>query len=124
MLISAHSVNIAIPQHRWHLAIYHPQLFLVAVLERDADTTVARKDKLIARLLTKPKDFSWSEACTVMIGSGFALTNRGGSKRLFTHVETKLKVSLHEPHSRPHLLWYELDYLIDGLKESGQIPNE
>lgn len=85
---------------------------------------VARKDKLITRLLSKPKDFTWGEACTVMIASGFALTNRAGSRRVFKHVESKLKVSMHEPHSRTHLLPYELDYLIDGLKGTGQIPNE
>jgi hypothetical protein len=100
------------------------QLFLVAVLRPVADTNVARKDKLIARLLSHPKDFTWSEACSVMIASGFALTNRAGSRRLFTHVETKLKVSMHEPHSRSHLLPYELELLIDGLKGAGQIPDE
>jgi hypothetical protein len=100
------------------------QPFLVAELRRDADTTVGRKDKLIARLMTRPKDFTWSEACSVMSGSGFKLTNRAGSRRLFTHVESKLKVSMHEPHSRSNLLPYELDLLIDGLKGTGQISND
>ena len=90
----------------------------------DADTIVARKDKLILRLKSKPKDFAWSEACAVMSACGFELQNRKGSRRMFTHIETRLKVSIHEPHSRPNLLPYELDALLDGLKGTGQITDE
>lgn len=82
---------------------------------------MARKDKLIARLLSDPKDFTWDETCTLMKACGFELKNRGGSKRMFIHVQTRRKVGMHEPHSRPALIRYELDLLIDGLKEVGEI---
>jgi hypothetical protein len=83
---------------------------------------VARKDKLIARLQTKPKDFTWDETCTLMRACGFELKKRDGSRRMFIHQGTHVKVGIHEPHSRPALLPYELDYLIDGLKQVGEIP--
>ena len=82
---------------------------------------MSKKNKLIARLQERPKDFTWSETCALMGACGFALKNRSGSRRLFIHSETKLKVGLHEPHSRPGLLPYELDLLIDGLTEVGEI---
>jgi len=81
---------------------------------------MAKTDILIARLRSKPKDFAWSEACTLMKQCGFTLQNRKGSRRMFIH-HTGLKVGIHEPHSRPALLPYELDYLIDGLKAVGVI---
>ena len=43
---------------------------------------------------------------------------------MFTHVETRLKVSIHEPHSRPNLLPYEIDALLDGLNGTGQLTDE
>ncbi len=76
---------------------------------------MAKRDILLARLLSRPKDFTWAEACTLMKNCGFTLENRKGSRRMFIHL-TGLKVGIHEPHSRPALLPYELDYLIDGLK--------
>lgn len=82
---------------------------------------MARKDKLIARLRSGPKDFTWAEACTLMGACGFELKNRGGSRRMFIHTETRRKVGMHEPHSRSALLPYELDLLIDGLREVGEI---
>jgi HicA-like toxin of HicAB toxin-antitoxin system len=74
--------------------------------------------------MARPKDFTWDEACSLMAASGFSLTKRSGSRRLFTHIESKLKVAMHEPHSRPNLAPYQLDLLIEGLKGTGQIPNE
>jgi hypothetical protein len=100
------------------------QLFLVADLRGSPDTGMARKDRLIARLLSKPRDFTWAETCTLMKGCGFDLENRRGSRRMFIHVQTQLKVGMHEPHSRPALLPYELDLLIDGLKNVGEIKND
>jgi len=56
-----------------------------------------------------------------MRACGFELKNRDGSRRMFIHSETRRKVGMHEPHSRPALLQYELNLLIDGLKEIGEI---
>ena len=82
---------------------------------------MARKDKLIARLLGRPTDFTWSEACTLMSACGFEMQNRKGSRRMFVHGETRFKVGMHEPHSRPALLPYEIDLLLDGLKSVGEV---
>lgn len=82
---------------------------------------MARKDKSIERLRSKPRDFTWAETCALMRACGFALENRGGSRRMFRHEETGIKVGIHEPHSRPALLPYEIQLLIDALIEVGEI---
>jgi hypothetical protein len=103
------------------LTIYHLRLFLVAVLGPVADTTVARKDKLIARLQSNPTDFTWGEACTLMGQCGFELKKGSGSARAFVHSITKQKVRLHEPHPKPTLLRYMVKELIGALKDAGEI---
>ncbi len=82
---------------------------------------MARKDKLLARLRARPRDYTWAEGCSVMAAHGFSLENRSGSRRMFRHEMSGAKVILHEPHNRPHLLPYEIALLIDGLKEVGVI---
>lgn len=82
---------------------------------------MARKEKLVDRLRGKPKDYTWSEACAVMKACGFELYNRGGSRRMFRHTRTRRKVILHEPHPRPTLLAYQMELLIEGLREVGEI---
>lgn len=84
---------------------------------------MARKDKLLERLKSRPKGFTWDEAVTLMSACGFKLMNArgGGSGRMFVHPQTKQKVRLHEPHPQNTLLPYMLDQLIEALKDAGEI---
>jgi len=83
---------------------------------------MSRKGKLISRLVGRPKDFTWQEACTLMKQCGFELKNASsGSARMFIHGTSKLKIRLHEPHPRNTLLPYMVSELINALTETGDI---
>lgn len=77
-------------------------------------------DKAIARLLQRPKDFTWDEAVRVMEGRGFKLHKSSGSRRKFYHEEKDILVSLHEPHPGKILKRYQLDKIIEALDNSGE----
>jgi hypothetical protein len=78
---------------------------------------VGKKDKLIARLRTKPKDFTYDEAKTLLELCGYIMAKSGktsGSRVCFTK---ELKVfRMHKPHPRKELLHYQINELIDELK--------
>ena len=82
---------------------------------------MSKKSKLIERLLGRPKDFTWEEACTVMRQCNFERRSGSGSARMFVHVRTGQRVRLHEPHPRNTLLPYMVDALIEALKDAGEI---
>jgi hypothetical protein len=63
---------------------------------------MTRKDKLIKRLLSKPKDFTWDELRTLLAGLEFEEADTGktgGSRRRFVN-PSGVVISLHKPH--PH----------------------
>ena len=86
---------------------------------------MSRKAKLLARVRSRPKDFTWDETCSLMKSCGYELRNASsGSGRIFTHQKTKHRVRLHEPHSRNFLLRYELDAVIEALKIVGEVQDD
>jgi predicted RNA binding protein YcfA (HicA-like mRNA interferase family) len=82
---------------------------------------MSRKEKLLARLQARPKDFTWEEACTLMKHCGYRLRSSKGSGRMFIHATTHLKVRLHQPHPENTLKPYILSELINALKDAGVI---
>jgi hypothetical protein len=84
---------------------------------------VSRKDKLIEKLKSRPKSFTWNEATALMSACGFRLLNArgGGSGRMFVNETTRQKVRLHEPHPQNTLLPYMVEALIQALKDAGEI---
>ena len=85
---------------------------------------MTRKTKLLTRLKARPKDFTWSEATTLMRQCDFALKSGSGSTRVFVHSVTKQKVFLHEPHPSQILKPYMVDRLIEGLQNAGVIQSD
>ena len=85
---------------------------------------MSKKNKLIAKLQSNPKDFTWYDAKSVMQACGFDLLNArgGGSGRMFRHGVTKQKVRLHEPHPQNTLLPYMVDLIVEALRNAGEIP--
>ena len=85
---------------------------------------MSKKTKLIAKLQSNPKDFTWNDAKAVMQTCGFDLLNArgGGSGRMFRNASTKQKVRLHEPHPQNTLLPYMVDLIVEALKNAGEIP--
>ncbi len=54
---------------------------------------MSRKLKLIARLLRRPKDFTWGELVTLLNHLGYKETEKGktgGSRRKFVHKQAAM----------------------------------
>jgi len=66
---------------------------------------MGKKEKLIARLKTKPKDFEFSEAKTLLELCGYIMTNSGKTSGSRVNFSKGLKIfRLHKPHPRNELL--------------------
>ncbi len=87
---------------------------------------MAKIDKLIARLLLRPADFTWDELVQVLRYFGYIELKKGktgGSRRKFAN-EAKRVISLHKPHPGNILKRYMVDQVIDVLRENGNLNNE
>jgi hypothetical protein len=83
---------------------------------------LSKKDRLIARLKTKPKDFTFDEAKTLLEYLGYVMNNSGktsGSRVCFTRAAKVFR--MHKPHPRNELLHYQINELIDELEEENLI---
>ncbi len=82
---------------------------------------MSKKEKFIARLLSKPKDFTFEEL-TVLLGCfGYTEVNIGktsGSRVAFSN-DKKEYIRLHKPHPRNVLKPYQILDIISALKERG-----
>ena len=84
---------------------------------------MSKKEKLIARLKGKPKDFSFDEVIQLMGYFNYFLApggKTGGSRVAFTNSD-KDYIRMHKPHPRTILKSYQVQNLIDDLKERGLI---
>lgn len=81
-------------------------------------------DKLIKRLKSKPKDFTWDEL-TRLLGSlhfeELKTSKTGGSRRKFYNKKTALIINLHKPHPKPIIKPYLIEQIIKKLEEEGLI---
>jgi len=85
---------------------------------------MSKKDKLIAKLLSKPKDFSYRELSALLKGLGYVEDNKGktsGSRVAFVNPSTLNIIRLDKPHPENTLKSYLISYVISKLKESGNI---
>ena len=79
---------------------------------------MSKKDKLISRLKSKPRDMTFDELETLMKSLGFSLSNKGktsGSKIDF--VRGNVKISLHKPHGNKCLHLYQILDVLNKLSE-------
>ena len=106
------------------------QLYLVAIAIAICYTTFKRdiimgkKDKLIAKLKSNPKDFTFEEAESLLGYLSFHKINKGktsGSRVMFTSDKYNIKIILHKPHPRKELLSYQVKQLIDQLEQEDLI---
>lgn len=77
-----------------------------------------QKEKLIERLLRRPKDFHYEEAKTLLEYFGFEESNKGktsGSRVEF--VKGDKSIMLHKPHPSGELKSYVVKQLVETLKE-------
>jgi HicA toxin of bacterial toxin-antitoxin, len=82
---------------------------------------MSRKDKLIQRLLSRPKDFSWDDLLVLLSAFGFeevSTGKTGGSRRRFVNMDGVV-ITLHKPHPRNVLKAYQVDQIVDVLTQEG-----
>jgi HicA toxin of bacterial toxin-antitoxin, len=82
---------------------------------------MSRKDKLIQRLLSRPKDFSWDDLLVLLSTFGFeevSTGKTGGSRCRFANTDGVV-ITLHKPHPRNILKAYQVDQIIDVLTQEG-----
>ena len=79
---------------------------------------MSKKEKLIARLKSKPNDFTFAEGKTLLELFGYVMSNSGktsGSRVCFNRGRKVFR--MHKPHPRKELLEYQIKELIDELKQ-------
>lgn len=83
---------------------------------------MGKTEKLIERLKSNPKDFTFDEMQTLLLSLGFELSNKGktsGSRVKF--FKDGIFIILHKPHPRKELLSYQIKQIIETLSEEGLI---
>ena len=84
---------------------------------------MGKKEKLINRLKSKPKDFTFDEAESLLGYLSYERSNKGktsGSRVSFSSKEHGI-ILLHKPHPGNELKGYQVQQLIDTLKQEGLI---
>lgn len=81
---------------------------------------MSKKDKLIERLLKKPKDFTFDEMESLLSYFGYILKQGGvGSGVKFTKDGSNDVINFHKPHPNGILKRYILEQVIDKLRKDG-----
>ncbi len=83
-----------------------------------------KKEKLIKRLKSKPHDFTFEEAETLLGYVGYARSDKGktsGSRVIFRNEDDHPPILMHKPHPRKELLEYQVKQLIDILEQEDLI---
>lgn len=83
---------------------------------------MSKKDKLIDRLLKKPKDFTFDEMESLLSYLGYELKQGGiGSGVKFIRVGSNEVINFHKPHPSGILKRYVLDQVIEKLRKEGSL---
>lgn len=83
---------------------------------------MGREEKLIARFLSKPVDFTYNELRKLLKKLGYEESKGGktsGSRVAFYNEKTRHIIRLHKPHPQNVLKQYQLRQIIDELKTRG-----
>lgn len=80
---------------------------------------MGQKEKLILRLKSKPKDFTFDEAEKLLNYMGYTCSDKGrtsGSRVIFRSND-RMPILMHKPHPRKELLEYQVKQLIEILEQ-------
>lgn len=83
-------------------------------------------EKLIERLLSNPKDFTWDELVKLLAYYGYEEKKggkTGGSRRKFVDAELHV-ISLHKPHPSNVMKTYAVNIVIEQLISAGKIKRK
>ena len=84
---------------------------------------MGQKEKLIQRLRSKPKDFTFEDAETLLGYLSYVRSNKGktsGSRVIFNS-EDHGSILLHKPHPQNELKSYQVKQLLEILEQEGLI---
>ena len=81
------------------------------------------KEKLIKKFKTIPKDFTWDELKSLLIGFGYSLNNKGrtSGSRVIYECEGRKPLLLHKQHPGNIMKEYILKEIFKTLQEEGLI---
>lgn len=80
---------------------------------------MSKKDKLLNKLKSRPKDFTYQEAKTLLEMLGFYEYQKGktsGSRMAFINLKNKLEIKIHKPHPENVLKPYQVEIILEGIK--------
>lgn len=83
---------------------------------------MGKKEKLIQRLRSMPKDFTYEELRTLLQYLGYEEGNAGktsGSAVRFVHKQTRHTIRIHKPHPGNILKRYIIDFILESLTKEG-----
>ena len=84
---------------------------------------MSQKDKLIEKLKTLPRDFTFEDAATLLKYLEYLQSNKGktsGSRVMFCR-DGCPPILLHKPHPQKELKVYQIKQLLELLEEEGLI---
>jgi hypothetical protein len=85
---------------------------------------MSKEEKLIVRLSSRPKDFTYEELRRLLKYFGYEESNSGktsGSRVAFIHTDSKHIIRLHKPHPNNELKQYQIDLILEELSSRGLI---
>jgi hypothetical protein len=93
--------------------------FLLIYFVLTGGDILSQKEKLIARLLTRPADFTFDELIVLLgyFGYTFSTPGKTGGSRVAFTTGSGDYIRLHKPHPRNVLKRYQVDEIILILKE-------
>ena len=84
---------------------------------------MSKKEKLIKKLKSKPKDMTYEELKTLLRLLSFYESNKGktsGSRVMFMN-EAKLEILIHKPHPTNIMKEYQIKNIVNKLEQEGII---
>lgn len=84
---------------------------------------MGKHEKLLTRLLSSPKDFTWDELIKILAYYGYKEKTggkTGGSRRKFIDGDNNI-ISLHKPHPGNIVKGYAIKDIIEHLIVNGKI---
>ena len=83
---------------------------------------MGQKEKLLKKLMSSPRDFTFSEAESLLGYFNYITCNKGktsGSRVMFKNPINNSKIILHKPHPGNELPSYQVKQLISHLEKEG-----
>ncbi|MCK4991144.1 MAG: type II toxin-antitoxin system HicA family toxin [Bacteroidales bacterium] len=80
---------------------------------------MTRLEKLQARFISRPKDFTYNELVRLLNNFGYREQQGSGSRVVFNNEDLRHSIKLHKPHPGNILKKYQINLIIQELKTNG-----